>query len=78
MPASFTDGVSVFTKVANGNPDHQIEAIWQYLLLDREAKAPSVLLPDAIELRSTDRPVLYRNFLMVSPLAPSLSATPSR
>ncbi len=62
MPASFNDGVSVFTKIAGGQPEHQIEAMWQYLLLDGEAKAPSGLLPNAIELKSTDRPVLYRNF----------------
>ena len=62
MPASFPDGKSVLTRIADGRPADQIEAMWRYLQLGSSAKAPSGLLPDSIELRDTERPFIYRNF----------------
>ncbi len=68
MPASFLDGKSVVAKVAEGRPADQIEAMWRYLLLDKDAKTPSGLLIDAIELKDPERPIIYRNFFTgVSP-----------
>lgn len=63
MPASFPDGKSVVTKIADGRPSDQAAALWAYFSQGKDAKAPLGLYPNAIELRPTTRPVIYRNFL---------------
>lgn len=63
MPASFPDGKSVVTKIADGRPRDQAAALWAYFSQGKDAKAPLGLYPNAIELRATTRPVIYRNFL---------------
>ncbi len=62
MPASFPDGKSVLIKVADGRPADQIEAMWTYLLQEKDARPPLGLSPDAIELKALERPLIYRNF----------------
>ncbi|XZE53672.1 family 16 glycoside hydrolase [Planctomycetaceae bacterium SH139] len=63
MPASFPEGKSVLTKIADGDPAYQIEAMWQFLLEGDPRKIPSGLRPGAIELVPSERPIIYRNFL---------------
>lgn len=63
MPAAWPGGRSVVPGVLNGEPELQIEAIWRYLLDGRRAKIPSGLERQAIELKPTGRPLIYRNFL---------------
>lgn len=63
MPASFPDGKSVVTKIADGRPRDQAAALWAYFSQGKDAKTPIGLYPNAIELRATTRPVIYRNFL---------------
>ena len=63
MPASYPDGKSVVTKIADGRPQEQSAAMWAYFSLGSKAKPPSGLVPDAIELKPSDRPLIYRNFL---------------
>ena len=63
MPASFLDGKSMVTKIADGRPRDQAAALWAYFSQGKDAKTPLGLYPDAIELRATSRPVIYRNFL---------------
>jgi mono/diheme cytochrome c family protein len=63
MPASFPDGKSVLPTIAEGEPGYQIHAMWSYLSDGLNAKAPSGLRPDAMELVPADRPILYRNFM---------------
>ncbi|HBJ33185.1 MAG TPA: hypothetical protein DDZ51_00170, partial [Planctomycetaceae bacterium] len=63
MPASFPDGKSVVTKIADGRPRDQAAALWAYFSQGKDAKTPIGLYPNAIELRATARPVIYRNFL---------------
>lgn len=63
MPASFPDGQSVVTKIADGRPRDQSTALWAYFSQGKDAKTPIGLYPNAIELRATARPVIYRNFL---------------
>ncbi|TVP98257.1 MAG: DUF1080 domain-containing protein [Planctomycetaceae bacterium] len=63
MPASFPDGRSVVTSIADGEPAPQSVAMWAYFSQGAEAKPPSGLFPDAIELRADDRPLIYRNFI---------------
>jgi hypothetical protein len=68
MPVSFVDGKSVLVKIADGRPVDQIESMWRYLSQDKDAKVPTGLLIDAIELKAAERPVIYRNFFTgVSP-----------
>lgn len=63
MPASFPDGKSVVTKIADGRPADQSAAMWAYFSQGERAKPPVGLYPDAIELRATERPLIYRNFI---------------
>ena len=63
MPAAWPKGRSVVPHILNGDSDVQIEAIWTYLLDGKNAKVPSGLQREAIELMPGDRPIIYRNFL---------------
>lgn len=63
MPAAWPNGRSVVPEILNGDARIQIEAIWQYLLDGNQAKVPSGLLREAIELIPVDRPIIYRNFI---------------
>ncbi len=63
MPAAWPNGRSVVPDILHGDPAIQIEAIWQYLLDGNQAKIPSGLMKEAIELIPADRPIIYRNFL---------------
>ncbi len=63
MPAAWPKGRSVVPHILNGDSNVQIEAIWTYLLDGKNAKVPSGLQREAIELKPIDRPIIYRNFL---------------
>lgn len=63
MPAAWPNGRSVVPHILAGDTVVQIEAIWTYLLDGRNAKVPSGLQREAIELKPTVRPIIYRNFL---------------
>ncbi len=63
MPSAWPNNRSVVPHILGGDPAVQIEAIWDYLLDGPNAKIPSGLQREAIELIATDRPILYRNFL---------------
>lgn len=63
MPASFPDGVSVVTKIADGRPHDQAAAMWKYFSQGAQAKPPAGLYPNAIVLKADTRPVIYRNFI---------------
>jgi hypothetical protein len=63
MPASFPDGVSVVTKIADGRPHDQAAAMWKYFSQGAQAKPPAGLYPNAIVLKADSRPVIYRNFI---------------
>ena len=63
MPAAWPNGRTIVPDILHGDSSVQIEAIWMYLLDGKDAKIPSGLLREAIELTPTDRPIIYRNFL---------------
>jgi mono/diheme cytochrome c family protein len=63
MPASFPNGVSVLTTVAEGDPHYQILAMWDFLAAGDPDRIPAGLRPEAIELEPQQRPILYRSFL---------------
>ena len=62
MPNSFLEGRSAITDIFDGDPDKQIDAMWQYLSLGTAAKEPQGLNQSAIVLAATERPRIYRNF----------------
>jgi len=53
----------VVPKILHGDPAQQIEAIWRYLQAGSQAKLPAGLIASAIELKPTERPMIYRNFI---------------
>ncbi len=63
MPSSFVDGKSALVSVYDGDPGKQIDAMWRYLSLGKDAKAPEGLVPGAIDLAPDTRPRIYRNFI---------------
>ena len=63
MPAAWPRGRSVVPHILGGDSAVQIEAIWMYLSDGKQAKVPSGLQREAIELTPTDRPIVYRNFI---------------
>ncbi len=63
MPAAWPNGRSVVPHILNGDSAAQIESIWLYLSDGKNAKIPSGLQREAIELKPIDRPIIYRNFL---------------
>ena len=48
MPSFWPNGNSAREEVLNGNADHQIDAIWQYLSKGQEARRPSGVRPEPI------------------------------
>lgn len=63
MPAAWPNGKSVVPQILDGRPAVQIEAIWTYLLDGKQARLPTGLQRNSIELKPIDRPIVYRNFL---------------
>ncbi|MEZ6042451.1 MAG: c-type cytochrome [Planctomycetaceae bacterium] len=63
MPAAWPNGKSVVPKILDGTAPTQIEAIWKYLEDGKQAKIPSGLQTQAIELVAKERPLIYRNFI---------------
>ncbi len=63
MPTAWPNGRSVLPKILDGKPDVQIESIWEYLEDGADAKVPSGLQKQSIELKPTDRTIIYRNFI---------------
>ena len=63
MPSAWPNNRSVVPKILHGDPAQQIEAMWEYLEDGPKAKLPSGLGAKAIELKPTERPIIYRNFI---------------
>ncbi|MFG0334559.1 MAG: cytochrome c1, partial [Maioricimonas sp. JB049] len=63
MPTGFPNGQATVKHVYEGDPGRQIAAMWTYLQDGNKAGVPDGLLFDAIELKPTDRPIIYRNFI---------------
>ncbi len=54
MPSFWPGGKAIRNEILDGDPHQQIEAIWQYLLDGRQARAPRGLHLEPIELLATD------------------------
>jgi putative heme-binding domain-containing protein len=60
MPSYWPGGRSIRRDILDGDPDRQIEALWQYLLDGRQARQPRGLIIEPIELLATDEAVMLR------------------
>jgi hypothetical protein len=60
MPSFWPGGRAIRQNVLDGDPDKQIEALWQYLLDGRQARAPQGLIREPMELLATDEAVMLR------------------
>ncbi len=63
MPLSFPEGKSTLTTVLDGDAHQQIDAMWGYLSQGNKTREPIGLDAQAIILKPTDRPIIYRNFI---------------
>ena len=63
MPLSFPEGKSTLTTVLGGDARQQIDAMWVYLSQGDKAREPVGLDAQAIVLKPSDRPIIYRNFI---------------
>ncbi len=60
MPSFWPGGRAIRKDVLDGDPDQQIEALWQYLLDGRQARAPRGLVREPILLVAADEAVILR------------------
>lgn len=60
MPSFWPGGHAIRKEILDGDPDLQIEALWQYLLDGRQARQPRGLIIEPIELLATDEAVMLR------------------
>lgn len=60
MPSFWPGGRAIRRDVLGGDPDLQVEALWQYLLDGRQARAPHGLIREPMELLATDEAVMLR------------------
>jgi hypothetical protein len=63
MPTGFPEGQATIRDVYAGNPQQQVTAIWRYLEDGSKAGIPDGLIAQMVELKPTDAPVMYRNFI---------------
>ena len=63
MPAPWPFGQATIRDVLDANVDLQIGAVWMYLSDGGKAAVPVGLVREPIELKPTDSPILYRNFI---------------
>ncbi|MAG93150.1 MAG: hypothetical protein CMJ48_05310 [Planctomycetaceae bacterium] len=60
MPSFWPGGRAMRKDVLDGDADRQMQALWQYLLDGRQARAPRGLIREPIELVATDEAVMLR------------------
>ena len=63
MPTGFPEGKATIRDVYDGHPQQQVTAIWRYLQDGSKAGIPDGLIAKMIELKPTDVPIIYRNFI---------------
>ena len=60
MPSFWPGGKAIRKDVLAGDPDQQVEALWEWLLEGRQARAPRGLIRKPMELLATDEAVMLR------------------
>lgn len=60
MPSFWPGGRAIRKDILDGDPDLQVEALWQYLLDGRQARQPRGLIVEPIQLLASDEAVMLR------------------
>ncbi len=60
MPSFWPGGRAIRSDILDGDPDRQLESLWQYLLDGRQARAPRGLIRKPIELLAMNEAVMLR------------------
>ncbi len=63
MPTFWPEGKSARKEILDADTDRQIDAIWAYLSLGKEAGLPPGLVQGKMELVASNEAVIYRNFI---------------
>lgn len=63
MPTAFPNGKSIIPDLFGGEPHRQLAAMWTYLEKGIDGGVPDGVAGGLIEVKPTDRPVIYRNFI---------------
>lgn len=63
MPTAFPNGKSIIPDLFGGDPHRQLTAMWAYLEKGIDGGVPDGVAGGLIEVKPTDRPVIYRNFI---------------
>lgn len=63
MPSFFPDGEAANREILGGDTEQQINALWAYLSLGRQADVPHGLIQAKLELVPETEPIVYRNFI---------------
>lgn len=63
MPESWPGGKSYYPDILDGDANKQIDAIWQFLSDGANAAKPKGLIRSKMELKPTESPIVYRNFI---------------
>lgn len=63
MPAPWPFGQTTVRNVLNADVNLQVQAVWLYLSDAEKAAVPAGLVREPIELKPTNEPILYRNFI---------------
>ena len=63
MPTAFPNGKSVIPELFGGDPNQQLVAMWSYLEKGTAGGVPDGISGGMIEIKPTEKPVIYRNFI---------------
>ncbi|MCA9040032.1 MAG: c-type cytochrome [Planctomycetaceae bacterium] len=63
MPAFFFGGQSMLANRLDGSVPLQVEAMWEFMSLGKEAALPDGIGGSMIELIPEEKPIIYRNFI---------------
>ena len=63
MPTGYPDGKSTVTDIYDGDQQKQLAAMWSFLSKGTGGGAPEGISGGEMELKPTDKPIIYRNFI---------------
>ena len=63
MPTGYPDGKSTVTDIYDGDQQKQLAAMWSFLSKGTGGGAPEGISGGKMELKPTDKPIIYRNFI---------------
>ena len=63
MPTGYPEGKSTVTNIYEGDRDRQLAAMWAFLEKGTGGGVPEGITGGMIELKPSEKPILYRNFI---------------